>query len=79
MKKHDHNLEQFQHDMDGLAEKPEILKLARMGYSARQTCRELKISPETFRRWWHADGEFRTAVYQAIAAVYLASPYEKDW
>ena len=76
MKKHDHDLEQFQHDMDGLTEKAEIIELARLGYNAKQACRELKLSPEIFRTWWDADGEFRTAVYQAVVAVYLESPYK---
>ena len=76
MKKHDPNLEQFQHDMDGLTEKAEIIELARLGYNAKQACRELKLSPETFRRWWVSDTQFRTAVYQSLVAVYLESPYK---
>jgi transposase-like protein len=79
MKKRDDDLEAFKRNLDGLAEKAQIVELARRGYSAKQTCKALNISPETFRRWFDSDTEFRTAVYQAIAAVYLASPYEKDW
>ena len=79
MKKRDPNLEQFQHDMDGLTEKAQCVELAAQGLNAKETCKKLAISPETFRRWFDSDTEFRTAVYQNIVAVYLESPYERDW
>jgi protein tyrosine/serine phosphatase len=75
MNKRDHDYEFFERAMQGLAEKPEIIKLAKLGYNAKQTCKKLAISPETFRRWLDSDAEFRTAVYQAITAVYLENPY----
>jgi transposase-like protein len=53
-----------------------VLELARSGYNAKKTCAELNISPETFRRWWASDTQFRTAVYQSLVAVYLESPYK---
>ena len=76
MKKRDDDLEQFEHAMQGLAEKPEIIELAKKGYSAKQTCRALKISPEAFRQWLDSDAEFRSEIYKALVAVYLASPYK---
>ena len=75
-KTHAKDFESFEHDMEGLVEKPQIVELARMRYNAKETCTKLAISPETFRRWWDADAKFRAAVYDTLIAVYMESPYD---
>jgi hypothetical protein len=68
-RKTDGDLERFQADMDGLAEKPQIIRLMREGCNAKEICRRLGISHDMYRHFWESDVEFRAQLYAAVSHV----------